>query len=62
MIAVQIAYESVVRIVIRFRSLWRCDSGRGCWGLGVNLVSAWLLRDSHTTIIMATAIRMMFPR
>ena len=47
MIAVQIAYESVVRLVQSGSDrLWRGDCGCGARPC-VNLVSAWLLRDTH---------------
>jgi cation diffusion facilitator family transporter len=47
MIAVQIAYESVVRIVHPVPIAYGDAIAVAVLGLGVNLVSAWLLRDSH---------------
>jgi len=47
MIAVQIAYESVVRIVHPVPIAYGDAIAVAVLGLGVNLVSAWLLRDNH---------------
>src|SRR5471032_1118916 len=47
MIAVQIAYESAVRLVHPVPIAYGEAILVASLGLGVNLVSAWLLRDSH---------------
>jgi cation diffusion facilitator family transporter len=47
LIAVQIAYESVVRLVHPVPIAYGEAIAVALLGLGVNLVSAWLLRDSH---------------
>jgi cation diffusion facilitator family transporter len=47
MIAVQIAYESAVRIVHPVPIAYGDAIAVAVLGLAVNLVSAWLLRDSH---------------
>src|SRR3981189_727071 len=47
MIAVQIAYESVVRIVHPVAIAYNEAIMVAVLGLGVNLLSAWLLRDDH---------------
>jgi cation diffusion facilitator family transporter len=46
-IAVQIAYESAVRLVYPVPIIYGEAIAVAVLGLGVNLVSAWLLRDSH---------------
>jgi cation diffusion facilitator family transporter len=46
-IAVQIAYESAVRLVYPVPIVYGEAIAVAVLGLGVNLVSAWLLRDSH---------------
>jgi cation diffusion facilitator family transporter len=47
MIAVQIAYESVVRLIYPVPIAYGEAIAVAALGLGVNLVSAWLLRDNH---------------
>jgi cation diffusion facilitator family transporter len=47
MIAVQIAYESVLRLISPVSIDYREAIAVACLGLAVNLVSAFLLRDSH---------------
>jgi cation diffusion facilitator family transporter len=47
MIAVQIAYESAVRLVYPVPIAYGEAISVAALGLGVNLISAWLLRDSH---------------
>jgi cation diffusion facilitator family transporter len=47
MIAVQVAYESTVRLVHPVPIAYGEAILVAALGLGVNLVSAWLLRDSH---------------
>jgi len=47
MIAVQIAYESVLRLINPVPIAYGEAISVAALGLGVNLVSAWLLRDSH---------------
>jgi cation diffusion facilitator family transporter len=47
MIAVQVAYESVVRLVHPVPIAYGEAILVATLGLGVNLVSAWLLRDTH---------------
>src|SRR6266478_6078290 len=47
LIAVQIAYESVVRLVRPVPIAYGEAIAVAVLGLAVNLVSAWLLRDSH---------------
>jgi cation diffusion facilitator family transporter len=47
LIAVQIAYESVIRIIHPVPIEYGEAIAVAVLGLGVNLVSAWLLRDSH---------------
>src|SRR6266478_1268652 len=47
LIAVQIAYESVVRLVHPVPIAYGEAIAVAMLGLGVNLVSAWLLRDTH---------------
>jgi cation diffusion facilitator family transporter len=47
MIAVQIAYESAVRLVHPVPIAYGEAISVAALGLGVNLISAWLLRDSH---------------
>jgi cation diffusion facilitator family transporter len=47
MIAVQIAYESVVRLFHPVPIAYGEAIAVAALGLGVNLVSAWLLRDDH---------------
>jgi len=47
MIAVQIAYESVLRLISPVAIDYREAIAVACLGLAVNLVSAFLLRDSH---------------
>ena len=47
MIAVQIAYESVVRLAHPVPIAYGEAIAVAVLGLGVNIVSAWLLRDSH---------------
>lgn len=47
MIAVQIAYESVVRLTHPVPIAYGEAIAVAALGLGVNLVSAWLLRDDH---------------
>ena len=56
MIAVQVAYESAVRLVHPVPIAYGEAILVAALGLGVNLVSAWLLRDDHD--IMATVIPM----
>jgi cation diffusion facilitator family transporter len=46
-IAVQIAYESVLRLISPVPIVYAEAIAVACLGLIVNLVSAWLLRDSH---------------
>jgi cation diffusion facilitator family transporter len=46
-IAVQIAYESAVRLVYPVPIVYGEAIAVAALGLGVNLVSAWMLRDSH---------------
>jgi cation diffusion facilitator family transporter len=46
-IAVQIAYESVLRLISPVPIVYAEAIAVACLGLVVNLVSAWLLRDSH---------------
>src|ERR1700682_5594558 len=47
MIAIQIAYESAVRLVHPVPIVYGEAIAVAVLGLAVNLVSAWLLRDSH---------------
>jgi cation diffusion facilitator family transporter len=47
MIAVQIAYESVLRLIAPVPIAYGQAIAVASLGLGVNLASAWLLRDSH---------------
>ena len=47
MIAVQIAYESVLRLVHPVPIAYSEATAVAVLGLGVNLISAWLLRDTH---------------
>src|SRR5450759_1689472 len=47
MIAVQIAYESVLRLISPVPIAYGEAIAVAVLGLAVNLVSAWLLRDSH---------------
>jgi cation diffusion facilitator family transporter len=47
MVAIQIAYESVVRLIHPVPIAYGEAIGVAALGLGVNLVSAWLLRDDH---------------
>ena len=47
MIAVQIAYESALRLITPVRIGYREAIAVACLGLAVNLVSAWLLRGQH---------------
>jgi cation diffusion facilitator family transporter len=47
MVAVQIAYESVLRLISPVPIVYGEAIAVACLGLAVNLVSAWLLRDSH---------------
>jgi cation diffusion facilitator family transporter len=47
MIAVQIAYESVLRLISPVSIDYREAIAVACLGLAVNLISAFLLRDSH---------------
>ncbi|HEV7598747.1 MAG TPA: CDF family Co(II)/Ni(II) efflux transporter DmeF [Bradyrhizobium sp.] len=47
MIAVQIAYESAVRLVHPVPIAYGEAIAVAVLGLGVNLISAWLLRDAH---------------
>src|SRR3954452_20987049 len=47
MIAVQVAYESALRLVHPVPIAYGEAIAVAALGLGVNLVSAWLLRDSH---------------
>jgi len=47
LIAVQIFYESVIRLVHPVAIAYGEAIAVAALGLGVNLVSAWLLRDSH---------------
>jgi cation diffusion facilitator family transporter len=47
LIAVQVAYESAVRLVHPVPIAYGEAIAVASLGLGVNLVSAWLLRDSH---------------
>jgi cation diffusion facilitator family transporter len=47
LIAVQVAYESIVRLVHPVSIAYGEAILVAALGLGVNLVSAWLLRDSH---------------
>jgi cation diffusion facilitator family transporter len=47
LIAVQIFYESVIRLVHPVAIAYGEAIAVSALGLGVNLVSAWLLRDSH---------------
>ena len=56
MIAVQVAYESAVRLVHPVPIAYGEAILVAVLGLGVNLVSAWLLRDRTTTITMATVM------
>lgn len=46
-IAIQIAYESVLRLMSPVPIVYAEAIAVACLGLVVNLVSAWLLRDSH---------------
>ena len=46
-VAVQIAYESVLRLISPVPIDTREAIAVACLGLAVNLVSAWLLRDDH---------------
>jgi transposase len=48
MIAIQIAYESVVRLAHPVPIAYGEAIAVAVLGLGVNLVSAWLLRDDHS--------------
>jgi cation diffusion facilitator family transporter len=47
LIAIQIAYESVLRLISPVPIVYGEAIAVACLGLAVNLVSAWLLRDSH---------------
>lgn len=47
MIAIQIAYESVLRLISPVPIVYGEAIAVACLGLTVNLVSAWLLRGSH---------------
>ena len=47
MIAVQVAYESVVRLVHPVPIAYSEAISVGVLGLAVNLLTAWLLRDTH---------------
>jgi cation diffusion facilitator family transporter len=47
MIAIQIAYESAIRLVNPVPIAYGEAIAVAALGLGVNLVSAWLLRDTH---------------
>lgn len=47
MIAVQVAYESVVRLIHPVPIAYREAISVAVLGLAVNLLSAWLLRDTH---------------
>jgi len=47
LIAVQIAYESVLRLMLPVPIVYGEAIAVACLGLCVNLASAWLLRDSH---------------
>jgi cation diffusion facilitator family transporter len=47
MIAVQVAYESVVRLVHPVPIAYRAAISVAVLGLAVNLLSAWLLRETH---------------
>jgi cation diffusion facilitator family transporter len=47
MIAVQIAYESVLRLISPVPIVYAEAIAVACLGLAVNLVSAWLLRGNH---------------
>jgi cation diffusion facilitator family transporter len=47
LIAVQIAYESTVRLIYPVPIAYGEAIAVAVLGLGVNLISAWLLRDSH---------------
>jgi cation diffusion facilitator family transporter len=47
LIAVQIVYESVIRLVHPVAITYGEAIAVAALGLGVNLISAWLLRDSH---------------
>jgi cation diffusion facilitator family transporter len=47
LIAVQIFYESVIRLVHPVAIAYGEAIAVAALGLGVNLISAWLLRDSH---------------
>ena len=46
-IAIQIAYESVLRLISPVPIVYGEAIAVACLGLAVNLVSAWLLRGSH---------------
>jgi cation diffusion facilitator family transporter len=46
-IAIQIAYESVLRLISPVPIVYREAIAVACLGLAVNLVSAWLLRGQH---------------
>ncbi len=62
MIAIQIAYESVARLAHPVPIAYGEAIAVAVLGLGVNLVSAWLLRDDHritTAIITPTGITTM---
>jgi cation diffusion facilitator family transporter len=47
MIAVQVAYESVIRLIHPVPIAYREAISVAVLGLAVNLLSAWLLRDTH---------------
>src|SRR5689334_2232423 len=47
LIAVEIAYESVLRLINPVPIVYGEAMAVAALGLGVNLASAWLLRDSH---------------
>ena len=47
LIAVQIAYESILRLISPVPIVYGDAIAVASLGLGVNLASAWLLRDSH---------------
>ena len=47
LIAVQIAYESILRLISPVPIVYGEAIAVAALGLGVNLASAWLLRDSH---------------
>src|ERR1700716_2202857 len=59
LIAVQIAYESVIRIIHPVPIEYGEAIAVAVLGLGVNLVSAWLLRDSHDNNLRAAYIHVL---